>query len=183
MEAKGVCYMGEIKKYKDIVEGLKKGEISLIFDWVDINKTKLYRIAWAYLRNYADVEDAFHNTIIKVIENIKKLNNDDAFEAWFISILLNESRIILRHRKRVVPSEEVEANNCFSDIDNEDTKFDLIRGLKSIEEEYKDVIILKYYSGYSQKEIAEILNMPIGTVKTKIYRGLKALRKVLGREV
>lgn len=174
--------MGEIKKYKDIVEGIKKGEISLLFDWMDINKTKLYKIAWAYLRNYSDVEDAFHNTIVKVIENIKKLNNNETFEAWFISILLNESRIILRHRKRVVPSEEVEATDCFSYIDSQVTKFDLIRGLKSIEEEYKEVIILKYYSGYSQKEIAEILNMPIGTVKTKIYRGLKALRNILGRE-
>jgi len=165
-----------------LVRKIKKGNVDSLLQWVDINKQKLYKIGWAYLKNHADIEDVFYNTIIKAIENISKLKSEEAFEAWFVSILLNECRKILRDKKRIIPTDEIEFNNEAYSSDEQLEKYDLINGLKSIDEEYKELIILKYYSGYSQKEIAEILNMPLGTVKTKIFRGLKVLKAVFGRE-
>lgn len=128
------------------------------------------------------MEDVFHNTIIKVVENAGNLKNEDAFETWFVSILLNECRKILRNKKHMELSEEVEIDNNTFNSEEQAVKVDIINGLKLLDEETKELIVLKYYSGYSQQEIAEILKMPIGTVKTKIFRGLKRLRKVLERE-
>lgn len=181
VECKGVISIDRIV-YKDIVQNLKNGEIDSLIEWIDVRKSKLYKMAWAYLRNHGDVEDVFHNTIIKVVENIDKLKKQEAFESWFISILLNECRKILRDKRRILPSEEIEILNNQTSPSSYDSKADLINGLKSIDEGYKELIILKYYSGYSQKEIAEILDIPLGTVKTKIFRGLRALRDLLGRE-
>lgn len=180
VEGKGVIPIDEAV-YKDIVQSLKKGEVEPLIEWIDVRKSKLYKMAWAYLRNHGDVEDVFHNTIIKVVENISKLKKQEAFESWFISILLNECRKILRDKRRLLPSEEIEIINNTSPY-TYDIKVDLINGLKSIDDGYKELIILKYYSGYSQKEIAEILDMPLGTVKTKIFRGLRELRELLGKE-
>jgi RNA polymerase sigma-70 factor (ECF subfamily) len=165
-----------------IAKSMKKGDVEVLLQWIDVNKQKLYRMSWSYLKNSSDVEDVFHNTIIKVFENINKLQSDQAFEGWFISILLNECRKILRDRRKVQPSEYIELDDTAYRSETQAESLDLIDGLKSIDEEYKKLIILKYCSGYSQKEIAEIFNMPIGTVKTKIFRGLKMLRKTLRRE-
>ncbi|QAT40975.1 RNA polymerase sigma factor [Clostridium sp. JN-9] len=165
-----------------IPKSIKEGNIQVLLVWIDINKQKFYRMSWAYLKNNTDVEDAFHNTIIKVFENINKLKNEQAFEGWFISILLNECRKILRDKRRVQPSQYIEFGNTVCGLEDSAESLDLMDGLNNIHEEYRELIILKYYSGYSQKEIAEILNMPLGTVKTKIYRGLKMLRDILGRE-
>lgn len=165
-----------------IAKSIKRGNIEALLQWIDVNKEKLYRISLAYLKNNTDVEDVFHNTIIKVIENIYKLQNEQVFEGWFISILLNECRKILRDRRKVQPNDYIELGDNACCIEEQAENLDLIDGLKNIDEEYKELIILKYYSGYSQKEIAEILNMPLGTVKSKIFRGLKMLRDILRRE-
>ena len=165
-----------------IVKSMKRGNIEVLLQWIDENKQKLYRMSWSYLKNSADVEDVFHNTIIKTIENINKLKNEHAFERWFVSILLNECRKILRDRRKVQPSGYIELGDTPCSPEGQAENLDFIAGLKSIDQEYRELIILKYCSGYSQKEIAEILNMPLGTVKTKIFRGLKMLRKILIRE-
>ena len=165
-----------------IAKSMKGGNIEVLLQWIDANKEKLYRMSWSYLRNNTDVEDAFHNTIIKAFQNIMKLQNEQAFEGWFVSILLNECRKILRDRRKVQPSGYASlGDTTYGSIDQAES-LDLINALNSIDKKYKELIILKYCSGYSQKEIAEILNMPLGTVKTKIFRGLKMLRKILRRE-
>jgi RNA polymerase sigma-70 factor (ECF subfamily) len=183
VEAKNVISSDEYKKnkYSYITEGIKCGDADCIIEWIDINKNRLYKIGWAYLRNHADVEDVFHNTIIKVMENIIKLKNIDAFETWFISIFINECRKMLRDKKRMLPTENIEFTDSYKSPDDS-RRTEIITGLGNIDEESREVIILKYYSGYSQNEISEILKMPVGTVKTKIFRGIRALRKMLGEE-
>ena len=165
-----------------IAKGIKGGNIEVLLQWIDTNKQKLYRMCWSYLKNNTDVEDVFHNTIIKVVENIDKLKNEQAFERWFVSILLNECRKILRDRRKVQPLSYIELSDTACSPEEQAENLDLINGLKNINDEYKELIILKYCSGYSQKEIAEILHMPLGTVKTKIFRGLRRLREILRRE-
>ena len=55
-----------------IAKSMKVGNIEVLLQWIDSNKQKLYRMSWSYLKNNTDVEDVFHNTIIKVVENINK---------------------------------------------------------------------------------------------------------------
>lgn len=165
-----------------VIKSIKRGKVEILLQWIDENKQKLYRLCWSYLKNESDIEDVFHNTIIKVVEEINNLQKEQAFQSWFITIMLNECRKTLRYRRKVQPSEYVEIDIKDSDSENQVERLDLIDGLKQIQEEYKELIILKYYSGYSQKEIAEMLDMPLGTVKTKLFRGLKILKDILRRE-
>jgi len=165
-----------------IVKSIKRGNVEVLLEWIDENKQKLYRMCWSYLKNNSDVEDVFHNTIIKVIEEINNLQKEQAFEGWFISIMLNECRKTLRYRKKVNPQEYIELGMQTCHSENQAEKLDLIDGLSKIDEKSKELIILKYYSGYSQKEISEMLDMPLGTVKNKLFRGLKMLKDILRRE-
>ncbi|MBC8588024.1 RNA polymerase sigma factor [Paratissierella segnis] len=122
------------------------------------------------------LEDIFQNTILKVYENISSLKEIKYFETWFISILINECRQNLRNRKGEVLQEEIILKNTYND------NYEFFQEINSIDDIYKEVIVLKYISGYSQEEISKILNIPLGTVKSRIYRGLRDL-KILLKEV
>lgn len=158
---------------KRLVNRIKKGQLQFLVQWIDMKKEKLYKISWSYLYNHADIEDVFQDTLIKVYENIDTLRNPSYFETWYISILINECRKKLRHRKKEVLKESIEHDEYCTD------EYDFFQELNSIDERYKEVIILKYISGYKQEEISNILDIPVGTVKSRIYRGLRELRELI----
>lgn len=159
--------------YKRLVKQITNGDLESLNYWIQEKKDKLYKISWSYLYNHNDIEDVFQNTLIKAYENIKSLRKWNQFETWFISILINECRQYLRNQKRVVLQEDVEVYGYHKD------EYNFFQEIDSIDEIYKEVIILKYVSGYSQEEISLILDIPLGTVKSRIYRGLRDLRKLL----
>lgn len=158
---------------KRLVNDIKKGQLQDLVQWIHKNKDKLYKISWSYLYNHADIEDVFQDTLIKVYENIDTLKNPNYFETWYISILINECRKRLRHRKKEVLQESIDFDEHYID------EYNFFQDLNSLDEIYKVVIVLKYISGYSQEEIASILDIPIGTVKSRIYRGIRELRKLV----
>lgn len=159
---------------KDILlKRIKNHDMDAVADWFGARKEKYYRIGWSYLYNPFDIEDVFHGAIIKVYDNIHQLREERYFETWVTSIFINECKRILRERKRSVDLESVQEAAASEDIYIVELKEHLI----NIEEIYREPIVLKYISGYSQEEIAEILDIPVGTVKSRIYRGLLILRK------
>jgi RNA polymerase sigma-70 factor (ECF subfamily) len=158
---------------KRLVEEIKHGKVDTLIDWIDRNKDRFYKIAWSYLCNHEDIKDVFQNTLIKVYGNIDTLKNINYFETWYISILINECRQSLRSRKKEIVQENIEFYDCHID------QYNFFQEISSIDEIFKEAIILKYISGYSQKEISRILDIPIGTVKSRIYRGLRELEGLL----
>ena len=154
---------------------IKKQDMNAVVDWFDERNSKFYKIGWAYLKNHHDVEDVFHNTIIKVYDKIGQLKEDRYFETWVTSIFINECRAIFRKRKQQVMNSLQEA----TDSSPFETTVEVLENLDQLDEIHKGIIILKYLQGYSQKEIALILKLPVGTVKSRLYRGLMMLRKII----
>ncbi|WP_318614549.1 RNA polymerase sigma factor [Sporosarcina sp. YIM B06819] len=154
-----------------LLKKIKKRDMNALLDWFDVRQSKLYKIGWAYLKNHHDVEDIFHNTILKVHDNIGQLKEDNYFETWVTSIFINECRAVYRKKEQIAP-ERVESGPL-------DSQLELLNDLDRLEDIHKEVIILKYLQGYSQLEIADILNLPVGTVKSRLYRGLIVLRQLI----
>lgn len=150
---------------------IKKQDMNALLDWFDARQSKFYKIGWAYLKNHHDVEDIFHNTILKVHDNIGQLKEDTYFETWVTSIFINECRAVYRKREQQVP-ERVKSRPL-------DSQLELLEDLDRLEDIHKEVIILKYLQGYPQQDIADILNLPVGTVKSRLYRGLIILRQLI----
>lgn len=157
-----------------LLKKIKKQDMQAVLDWFDARQSKFYKIGWAYLKNHHDVEDIFHNTILKVHDKIGQLKEDTYFETWVTSIFINECRAVYRKREQQVP-EKVESNPL-------DSQLELLEDLDQLEDIHKEVIILKYLQGYSQQDIADILNLPVGTVKSRLYRGLIVLRQLIERD-
>ena len=139
----------------------------------------MYRGALSVLRNEADAEDAVGNAILRGFENLSQLRDAHKFRPWILQITRNEALKILKKRMEL-PGDEVVAA-MLTPVENQyDELWDVI---KQINEEYQKVIILFYYDGLSLNEISATLDIPVGTVKSRLSRGKKALRQLLeGKE-
>lgn len=158
-----------------LLKKIKKQDLNAVLDWFETRQSKFYKIGWAHLKNHHDIEDVFHNTVIIVYEKIGQLKEDKYFETWVTTIFINECRSVYRKKKR-------ESENNPPELVNDQqagTTLEVLEVLDQLEEIHKEVVILKYIQGFSQKEIAQMLELPLGTVKSRLYRGLRTLRKII----
>lgn len=169
-----------ITKERHFVEKAKNGDEEAFYQLIEIHQEKLYRMAYVYVQNENDAVELYQQTIIRAFEGINKLKNNDYFSTWLIRILINCSKSYIAKQKKI----EVLDPTYFNDkktIEHTylEEQFDLWQALNLLEEKYKTVLLLRFYQDYSIYQIADILDLPEGTVKTNIRRGLKILRKQL----
>lgn len=162
-------------------------------------KDDYYRLALTYMGNSHDAMDAMEDMIVKLYENIGQLKKEEAFYSWSKTILANSCKALLRKRQKLVPLDDVGINgNLAADtgsfpapalvpIDdpytNSDRQMDIQKLLQQINEQQKEAIQLKYFHDLEYQTIAEITNVPVGTVKSRIFQGLKKLRELYGGEI
>lgn len=152
----------------------KKGDKAAFVRIIEENKASMYRVAVSILNNEQDVEDAFQNTIIKAYEGIGSLKKNEYFKTWLIRILINECNAILRSNKKIVHVEEFDdkASNDFSNLE-------LTNAVNSLDEDLRVVTTLFYFEDIPQKDIANILSIPEGTVRSRLSRARNKLYEML----
>ena len=164
----------DYQRKKSYVVKAKSGDMRTLLYLVNENKLDIYKVAKGILYSEADVEDAIQNTVIKAFENIKTLKQDEFFETWVIRILINECNNIMRKNKRVLQFQESLVVETYDDIYE---KLDLINAIASLNNELKVITRLYYFEDMSTVEIAKILNIPEGTVRSRLARARKKLKK------
>ena len=131
----------------------------------------MYRVAKSILKKDEDCEDAAQEAIATAFNKLNTLKKDEFAKTWLIRILINECYGILRKKKRELFIEEV------TEADSKDTDYsELYRALNELSADYRVTIVLYYIEGYSVKEIAQILKVTEGTVKSRLSRGRSKLR-------
>lgn len=138
---------------------------------------QFYITAYTLLRNEADAEDAVCNAILNGYEHLAQLKNPKKFKAWMLTITRNEALKICRRRMEL-PGDETVENLLPPAYDNHNELWDVVQALK---EEYRIVIVLFYYNDLSLRDIADVLDISIGTVKSRLDRGRKLLKEALGK--
>lgn len=134
-----------------------------------------FAAAYLILENRADCEDAMSEAILKAYQRRGTLLRQESFRAWFFQILRNEAYTILRRRQRVTPVEELPE---MPGEDNPAQAMDLRRALSYLSEQQRMALLLQQ-EGYELKEIAVALDIPEGTVKSRISRAKSTLRTLL----
>lgn len=126
----------------------------------------LYSISWSMLSNNEDCADAVQETLYKAWQNRGSLRNTKAFRLWITRILINTCNDMLRQRKkqRWVPLEEDMAVSG----PPEETGFPVDEALGRLSPEHRTAVVLYYLEGYKIREIADMLCVPAGTVKTRL---------------
>ncbi|GFP74649.1 sigma-70 family RNA polymerase sigma factor [Clostridium fungisolvens] len=161
----------------DDVRLAKKGNKEAFCRIIESNKNQLYRIAKGIVHFEADIEDVFQEATLKAWLQIKTLKKDEYFKTWLIRILINECNTILRKRKSVITLEEVSFTE--SEDLNINEKLDLWNALNSLSDEYRTVVVLFYYEDLPYKDIAAILKISEGTVKSRLSRAKAKLEEIL----
>lgn len=163
----------------------------------------LYHISKSILRNDADCEDAVQEAIAVGFDKLHTLKYDKYAKTWLTRILINECYNILRKQKKFgTMYEETQNKECvgngysnngyavngysgngYSDNSYPDNDYsDLYCALSMLKKEYRLTIVLYYLEGYSMKEIAGIMHIKVGTVKSRLNRGRNELRRILESE-
>lgn len=138
-----------------------------------------FAVAYLILGNSADCEDAMSEAILSAYENRGKLHKRDSFRAWFLQILRYKAYDVLRSRQRSSPVEEIPER----EIQDPDTagRLDLKAALEKLDEDQRTALLLQQ-EGYELAEISQALDVPVGTLKSRIFRAKKTLRAILEEE-
>ena len=139
----------------------------------------LYRISCSQLSIEADREDAVQETLRRAWEKRASLKNDHHLQTWVIRILINVCHDIQRERQRLIPTEKISEPVIHAPTDT----VDLRNCLFQLDERERIPIMLHYIEGYEVREIAAILRIPQGTVKSRLDRGRRQLKDICREEV
>lgn len=148
---------------------------SYFIDTVSKNKTAMFRLAYSIVLNVEDAEDIVGETILKAFSHLEKLRNRKKMKAWIFQILVNESKSYLRKRSRI---ELVGDSSLFLQKEGKkDTASDLLELVCQLDDSFREVLILYYFEEFRIKEIAKILAIPEGTVKSRLSRAREELKQ------
>ena len=145
---------------------------------LDMEKT-LYRVACGILRSEADREDAVQECILKAWEKRASLKSDSAFRSWVTRILINECYDICRRSQKIVVMDELPEQIAPPELENRELRY----AVEALDDIYRLPILLFYVEGFNIREVSRILDIPEGTVKSRLYAGRTKLREALGEEV
>jgi len=145
-------------------------------------RARMEQTAIRILGLQSDAEDALQNAFMQVIRHFEKvyLIPREELIFWLISIVKNESLMILRKRKKEIQFENWDSvTETAEDVTNYNELVDLFRNLP---ETYRSVLEMKILLGYTDREIAEHLNISETAVSTRASRGRELLRKIMEKE-
>ncbi|MCR9051098.1 RNA polymerase sigma factor [Phaeodactylibacter xiamenensis] len=167
-----------------LVRRLQARDKSAIAEVYDAYAPSLYGIALHIVRSEAIAQDVVQETFIKVWKNAATYDTrKGTLFTWLLNITRNgaidktRSAAFRRRRQNLPVDEHLKNNHKLSTAQNTD-QIGLRSFVNQLEEKYRDIIELAYFQGYTQQEIAEDLDLPIGTVKSRVRIGLRELRKI-----
>ncbi len=170
------------------LDGDEQGFTLLVQEW----QGKVYNLAWRFLGNREDAQDAVQDTFLAVYRSLRGLRDPKSFPTWLYRIALNQCRARWRRR-----NPELSLDQPVQGKDGEEPTLlqvtadggdlagrleirDLLcKALMSTSEEHRTAIILKEYLGLSLEEVAQVMECPLSTAKSRLYHGLRGVQQNL----
>lgn len=171
---------------ENLVKKAKAGDQEALVKLIMLERDAYYKLALVFLKNQEDALDALEDMIVILYEKIHGLKNDEAFYSWSKTILVNCCRRQIKNKKRVISLSRINAEAQGEDKDFISQREDFIilqRYMENLSQKHQEVLKLRYFLDLEYEAIAELLKIPLGTVKSRINAGLKRLKKSYGGEI
>ncbi len=179
-----------------LVSGLQAGDERAYEQLIERFQNPVYNLAYRLLNDQADASDVAQEVFLKIFRNVGHFRGDSSLRTWVYRIAVNEShnrrRWLFRHRRGETGIDETFEDSDGREkplMDSGETPFDftvnrealglLEEALAGINPVFRAALVLREIEDMSYDEIAEILEVSIGTVKSRIVRGREALRRNL----
>jgi len=164
-----------MQRVKQAQQGNEEAFLSLL----NKDQDKLYRMIFAYVQNESDAVEVYQQVITRAFEGIGQLREPLYFSTWLMRIAINQSITFVKKRDRERPVAPETLYLIEADYRPIEEQLDLWLALQSLPNNYKTALLLRFYNDYTVPQIAKVIELPVGTVKTHIRRGLKMLRQQL----
>jgi RNA polymerase sigma-70 factor (ECF subfamily) len=174
---------------RELVERAQRGDESAFATLAVRSSDRLYAMAHHILGDTDQADDAAQQAMIDIWRELPRLKDPDRFQAWAYRIVVRAAYAEARRSRRwalrslsppVDPSERHEPGDVVADhADRVADRDQLARGFQRLPIDHRAVVVLKHYAGLSNEEIAEALDIPEGTVRSRLHYSLRSLRGAL----
>jgi RNA polymerase sigma-70 factor (ECF subfamily) len=174
----------------EVVERVRRGQTRLFAELVARYQGPVFGMAARFVRSRGEAEDVAQEAFLRAYRGLAGFKGEARFSTWLYRITWNLCADWLRRHRRSGAEHSIE-----DAADLADGRMDLERGLlaeeerrkvnetlDSLDEKYRSVIVLLYYQKLSYEEIASVLEVPLKTVETRLYRARRILRERLERQ-
>jgi len=185
---------------KEVIERCKAGDEKAFDEIVLRSQKKVFNIAYRMLGNLEEAKDLAQEVFISVFESVKDLKEETKFDAWLTQITLNHCRNRWKYLKRrqyfnsdslddPIETEDGRLPRAVVDpSDNPEILYEkksiqqfIQRGLLKLKEDQRELLVLRDLQGFSYEEMAELLSLPEGTIKSRLHRARMDFKEVLER--
>nr|PZN40989.1 MAG: RNA polymerase subunit sigma-24 [Bacillota bacterium] len=182
-----------------LVERARQGDVDAFEALIVQYERKVYNLAYRLTGNPEDASDLAQEAFVRVYQSLGDFRGDSSFATWLYRIVANACRDELRRRQRqrtvslevTVENEDGEMVRQYADEgegpDQALERVELQRlvreTLATLDEDHRQILILRDFQDLSYQDIAELLNLSLGTVKSRINRARNALKEKLAREL
>lgn len=135
----------------------------------------IVKVAFSYLKNTADAEDIVQEVFFTLMQKQPELENEEHLKAWLIRVAINKCK---NHLKSGWLKKNSPLEGDITYLPPEQNE--ILSTVLSLDVKYRIPIHLYYYQGYSIKEIGEIMSVPAPTIGTRLARGRKLLKSIMG---
>lgn len=148
----------------------------VLSDYIIKDKEKYYRLAYSYVKNEEDALDIIQESIYKAISSLNTIQDPQYMKTWFYRIVINTSLDFLRKEKKILVTDDETLEFYSPGADDNYQDIDLQRALDDLPPNYRSIVVLRFFEDLKIEEIADVLELNVNTVKTRLYSALKKLR-------
>jgi len=175
---------------KQLVARVQKGD-KRAFDMLVLKyQYKVHAIVSRYIKDFDEVNDVVQEAFIKAYRALAKFRGESAFYTWLYRIAVNTAKNYLVARNRRPPASDVDAGDAdyyegghrLTDIDSpenllyrDELEAVVDQSIRDLPEGFRTAVTLREFEGLSYEEIAEIMDCPVGTVRSRIFRAREAI--------
>lgn len=184
---------------KELVKRCRSGDRDAFNILVEAFQRQVINLAYGMLSNEEDASDAAQEVFIKIYRNIDRFEEKSSLSTWIYRITSNVCKDFLRKRTRTIQSVSIYEGDDDDDDDRPmeikdnsptpqehlemtETQIEVRRALDELPTEYKSVIVMYDLENLSYEEISKVLECPVGTIKSRLNRARKALKKNLSEK-
>ena len=170
---------------EDLVRQCRAGEIKSFDLLVERHQRTIFNLALRMIRDSDDAADIAQSVFVKAYENLERFDPQFKFFSWLYRIAVNESLNALEQRKRF---EGLDGNDLAAETSDEKDDEAVIEerriqdGLMMLNVEHRAVIVLKHMQGLSYREIAQVLDLPEKTVKSRLFSARQSFKDILKKK-
>ncbi|HBS05052.1 MAG TPA: RNA polymerase subunit sigma-70 [Leptospiraceae bacterium] len=179
--------MSERASEKGLIEKTLKGDQRAFMELVSPYRSRLIRKAVSMLGNPQDAEDILQEALVTAYRALKSFRGESGIYTWLYRIVVNKCRDFHRSKKNA-PSDSLDAVAFMIHDDRIDLEKNLelstestylIQQINTLDKRYREILVMRYFDDLSYQEIASVLKIQVGTVKSRLFKARELLKRAI----